>query len=154
MGYEYQPYIKRYDSGTLAIYTPANELIGYILKDSTTGILFEGKAGTGNYLRLKANATDDYPFLKIFGNGPIAADLPTGSSFQVRNNNVTYHLLYGENTDCVIESGYANGNIFFRPEGTGKVKFGSYTVGAASDSTGYITILDNAGNTRKLMVQA
>lgn len=32
--------------------------------------------------------------------------------------------------------------------------FGSYTAGAATDSTGYITIIDAAGNTRKLMVQA
>lgn len=33
-------------------------------------------------------------------------------------------------------------------------RFGVYTAGAATDSTGYITIKDSAGNTRKLMVQA
>lgn len=38
--------------------------------------------------------------------------------------------------------------------GTGVIKFGTYTAGAAGDSTGYITIKDAAGNTRKLMVQA
>lgn len=34
------------------------------------------------------------------------------------------------------------------------MRFGVYTAGAAADSTGYITVKDSAGNTRKLMVQA
>lgn len=49
---------------------------------------------------------------------------------------------------------FTNYNIALIPNGTGKVKFGTYTAGAATDSTGYITILDAAGNIRKLMVQA
>jgi hypothetical protein len=34
------------------------------------------------------------------------------------------------------------------------IQFGAYTAGAATDSTGYITVKDLLGNTRKLMVQA
>ena len=34
------------------------------------------------------------------------------------------------------------------------VYFGTYSAGAATDSTGYITIKDAAGTVRKLMVQA
>lgn len=45
-------------------------------------------------------------------------------------------------------------DILLTPAGTGNVKFGAYTAGAATDSTGYITIKDAAGNLRKLMVQA
>lgn len=36
----------------------------------------------------------------------------------------------------------------------GTMQFGTYTAGAATDSTGYVTITDAAGNSRKLMVQA
>ena len=39
-------------------------------------------------------------------------------------------------------------------KGNEYIYFGTYTAGAATDSTGYITIKDAAGNTRKLMVQA
>jgi len=39
-------------------------------------------------------------------------------------------------------------------EGNHDIKFGTYNVGIASDSTGYITITDKDGNPRKLMVQA
>lgn len=40
------------------------------------------------------------------------------------------------------------------PRGAGVFRFGTYTGGAATDSTGYITVKDEAGNSRKLMVQA
>ena len=40
------------------------------------------------------------------------------------------------------------------PRGAGLLKVGSYTAGAATDSTGYITIKDAGGTSRKLMVQA
>lgn len=36
----------------------------------------------------------------------------------------------------------------------GQARFGTYTAGAAADSTGFITIVDASGTTRKLMVQA
>lgn len=51
-------------------------------------------------------------------------------------------------------TGGTNVDLRLVPAGTGVVSFGDYTVGAAADSTGYITIKDEAGNTRKLMVQA
>ena len=44
------------------------------------------------------------------------------------------------------------GDLMLAP--AGKVAFGTYTAGAATDSTGYIEIKDAAGNLRKLMVQA
>ena len=40
------------------------------------------------------------------------------------------------------------------PRGAGLLKVGTYTAGAATDSTGYITIKDAGGTSRKLMVQA
>ena len=36
----------------------------------------------------------------------------------------------------------------------GVLKFGTYTAGVATDSTGYVTITDAGGTARKLMVQA
>jgi len=57
-------------------------------------------------------------------------------------------------SDTVLDTMSSNKNIYLKPNGTGNIKFGAYSAGAATDSTGYITILDAAGNTRKLMVQA
>lgn len=45
-------------------------------------------------------------------------------------------------------------DLLLAGKGTGVVRFGTYTAGAATDSTGYITVKDAAGNSRKLMVQA
>jgi len=45
-------------------------------------------------------------------------------------------------------------DLALSPKGAGNLKFGTYTAGAAADSTGYITVKDAAGNVRKLMVQA
>jgi len=48
----------------------------------------------------------------------------------------------------------SNIDIAITPKGTGNLKFGTYTAGAATDSTGYITVKDSGGTVRKLMVQA
>jgi hypothetical protein len=48
----------------------------------------------------------------------------------------------------------ANLDLQLAPKGTGNIRFGTYTAGAATDSTGYITIKDAGGTLRKIMVQA
>jgi hypothetical protein len=66
-------------------------------------------------------------------------------------NNTQWLSLTHDQTDGVITTG--KGDLFLNPAG-GEVKFGTYTSGAATDSTGYITIIDAGGTPRKLMVQA
>jgi hypothetical protein len=57
-------------------------------------------------------------------------------------------------TDLALGIKQTNTNLFLLPNGTGKVKFGAYTATPATDSTGFIDVLDAAGNARKLMIQA
>jgi hypothetical protein len=49
-------------------------------------------------------------------------------------------------------TGSADGDIVFTPKGSGTVKFGTHSAVAAEIITGYITITDAAGNSRKLAV--
>jgi len=60
----------------------------------------------------------------------------------------------GGNPTILAEGSGTDIDLAFTPKGTGTMRFGTYTVGAATDSTGYITIKDSGGTTRKLMVQA
>jgi hypothetical protein len=55
--------------------------------------------------------------------------------------------LYSDGTDATID---ASGDLYLNP--TGNVKFGSHSAIGAETVTGYITIKDAAGNTRKLAV--
>lgn len=71
---------------------------------------------------------------------------------------VNYFRLAGSNAGggptLLAEGSDTNIDMTFTPKGTGNVRFGTYTAGAATDSTGYITVKDSGGTTRKLMVQA
>ena len=60
----------------------------------------------------------------------------------------------GGNPTILAEGASTDIDLAFTPKGTGTMRFGTYTAGAATDSTGYITIKDSGGTTRKLMVQA
>lgn len=60
-------------------------------------------------------------------------------------------LVSGDSTRLDIVAG---GDIELSPHAGFDIKFGTYTADAALASTGYITIKDAAGNSRKLMVQA
>jgi len=60
----------------------------------------------------------------------------------------------GGNATILAEGSSADIDLAFTPKGTGTMRFGTYTAGAATDSTGYITVKDSGGTTRKLMVQA
>jgi len=60
----------------------------------------------------------------------------------------------GGNPTILAEGASTDIDLAFTPKGTGTMRFGTYTAGAATDSTGYITVKDSGGTTRKLMVQA
>jgi len=71
---------------------------------------------------------------------------------------VNYARIAGANASghptILAEGSDTNIDLIFTPKGTGNMRFGTYTAGAATDSTGYITVKDSGGTTRKLMVQA
>lgn len=111
---------------------------------------------TTDDLTLSANGTDTYANIKIDGAGGIYLKTQAAVGVQVQTGGLlamTLNYVAGDN-QASITSGVADKDLALLTSGTGVIKFGSYTAGAATDSTGYITIKDAAGNTRKLMVQA
>ena len=110
---------------------------------------------TGERLTIVPNSVDLYPEIKMIGAGDRTFTTATTQKTVIANSGAGSFLSFiRTGTDAILTGETANDNISLLPTGTGKVKFGTYTAGAATDSTGFITILDAAGNTRKLMVQA
>jgi len=106
---------------------------------------------TGDDLTIKANSTDVTPSINLRG----AADIYfTSTGLYLFDGAAQVAVIYKNGDNLKILTSQTNGDIELICNGTGKVKFGTYTAGAAADSAGYITIKDAAGNTRKLMVQA
>ena len=109
---------------------------------------------TGNILRIYANTIDSYPRIEITGNDQIYIYLPGPGGVNYVDSTGSGFLKVNWVTPDAQISTFTNYNLALLPNGTGKVKFGAYTATPATDSTGYISILDSAGNARKLMVQA
>ena len=116
-------------------------------------------------LVLRANSEDVYPYIQMAGSGNL--DIRAYSdiyfteqdtqmakfSYAANRSTIAGGNANGDDLTIVCNTADTNGEIFL-DTGTDVVKFGTYTEGAATDSTGYITIKDAAGNSRKLMVQA
>jgi hypothetical protein len=60
----------------------------------------------------------------------------------------------GSGGDVTLTSNSSNGNIEFTPNGTGRVKFGTFTTLTSHTASGYIEIKDAGGTTRRLAVIA
>lgn len=129
-------------------YTPVYLLV---TRDSTTQSTASTGYATTNKLKLMGSTADTNQYIIIGG----AADIEISASLAVYCKSAGVHSIniQKSGTTNIIKSTVANDDIYLNPNG-GVVQFGTYTVGAATDSTGYITIKDAAGNTRKLMVQA
>lgn len=107
------------------------------LKDAsgTTGVLLESVSGAGRWTF--ANGT----ILGETGSGPSAIALVTGTM-----------RITGELLNTVIGATTANTGKFTTLEATSTVKFGTRTAIGAETVTGYITITDSGGTSRKLAV--
>lgn len=161
MGYEFARYIQN-NAGNLDLLIPGANYLTFFqgntaiakLNYAANATTLEGGGVTGDDFYLKANSIDVRPKITLLGGAGISVDCSTGSGYIFAVNGTNYGGMgYTGGGDFLILS-YDNKDIQFTPNGTGKVRFGTYTGGAATDSTGYITILDNGGATRKLMVQA
>ena len=62
--------------------------------------------------------------------------------------------MYPNSPDMCIAAQAGNFNLFLIPNGTGKVKFGTFTASGDVAVNGSIAILDAAGNARKLATVA
>ena len=107
-------------------------------------------------LRIYANTTDTFGQIKIDGLGTIYLYPQTGYGVVISPGGTgTFELVNDSaNTQAKLTSNISNHDLFLATTGAGVLKFGTYSAGAATDSTGYVTIKDAGGTTRKLMVQA
>jgi hypothetical protein len=109
---------------------------------------------TGDYLRLYANQVDGNCRLEMYGGAGFYLVVPNGEKVTFKDNTGAEFLDINWVTPDAQLSTRTNYNLALLPQGTGKVKFGSYVPGAKTDSTGYIEILDSGGTSRRLMVQS
>ena len=123
---------------------------------STAGVsYFYGGTVAGDDLYLRANTVDAMPYIQLMGSGSLILGGVAGySCFNLQISGTGNFMYIGYVSPDILFTALAEKNIYLKPSGAGRVKFGAYTAGVASDSTGYIDILDAGGNVRKLMVQA
>ena len=114
----------------------------------------EGGHTTGDDLILKANDTDTRPYILMRGADYMYFDVDSTYKYYFAWNGYSHLQFSYTSPDISIDGGTADKNIFIHPTGTGLVKFGTYAATGDTASNGYITILDAAGNTRKLMTCA
>lgn len=108
---------------------------------------------TTDDLTIYPNPIDTTGWLKIEGGGRALIGVTAGYAIAFYDGSTNYLNIIYSTPDIQINP-LVNKNVFLNPTGTGRVKFGTYTAGAATDSTGYIDIIDAGGTARKLMVQA
>lgn len=125
----------------------------YVRKIGTDTIA-TGIGITGENLIIRPNQIDTRPSISLIGNDYALIDVGTGKILYFSVQGTARMGTSYDGTDLILEALTADKNLQLKTNGTGLVKFGAYTLGAAVASTGYITILDAAGNPRKLMVQA
>ena len=92
------------------------------------------------------------PSVSLKDSATVTANCATGSSINLSENGTIFGFFMEDGTMKLASM--ANRDIVLAPNGTGKVRFGTYTAGVAGDSTGFITISDALGNARKVMIQA
>ena len=106
---------------------------------------------TADLLKIMANTTDAEPYITLDGAVDVKIDYASYCYFLTGGVFTMY--ITDSGTDSILATKTDN-NLFLKPVGTGKVKFGVYDATPALASSGFIPILDAAGNERKLMVQA
>jgi hypothetical protein len=131
-------------------YTPAQ----LELRQIAGGWTVHAPGDTTDDLKLYANRADTAALLMLYGGGAVV--LTVAPNYNIDFNDTTVNFLRHRYTspDVFIESPIADKNIYLKTAGTGLVKFGTRTAGGDTVSNGYMTILDAAGNTVKLMTTA
>jgi len=152
MGYNHFRYARRIDANAIELmHEDLTRLLKITNAKAVNTISLEGLEATGKGLEFYANGTDMI-YHRIAEDSIYSCG--GGGNHYFRQNNVNFLNLTESGTDEVIQGLTTNNDIAIVPNGAGVLKFGAYNAGVAGDSTGYITIKDGAGNTRKLMVQA
>ena len=109
---------------------------------------------TGDYLRLYANQVDANGHLEIYGGSGFYLVLPNGEKVTFKDNTGAEFLDINWVTPDAQIATRTNYNLALLPNGTGKVKFGTFTGSGDVAVNGSISILDSSGSARKLATVA
>lgn len=164
MGYRFYRYITQTAAGDLKLEIPSTKKL-YLFNGATNiseisysggNTTVTGPSLTGNDYIIKANQVDTYPTTVWEGNTNILNKIPTAGVFNINVNGDSYLNIDGNTyaNHVTIRARYTNSDLIFQPNGTGNIRFGVYAATGDVACNGYITIKDEAGNTRKLMTTA
>jgi hypothetical protein len=156
----------------LLLKTKGTGSVNFYTSGATLQFLVGHVASAVNYLQVSGQATGGAPILSAQGSdanvnilhlskGTGGHVFTTGSAsnvqFTVNNTTsaVNYHQMTGSATGSALvhsaQGSDADIDLRFTPKGTGVLSFGTYTAGVVAQ-TGYITIKDAGGTTRRLLV--
>jgi len=79
MGYNHFRFARRIDADTTGIYTQGLTKLASIKSESATLTSISGKDTTGDDIKICANTTDTYPYIKMNGTGGINIHSNNGS---------------------------------------------------------------------------
>jgi len=98
------------------------------------------------------NGTDSYSRIVLLGNSGMQLYVKAGAALSLYADATLAGRFYYDsgNNQYIVESSIADKDLYLSTAGTGVVKFGTYTADATVSQAGYITVKDNAGNTRYL----
>lgn len=140
---------------------------------SGIGLLVTAAGSAVNYLRTQGQATGIGAVLSAEGSDATVSMLlcvkGSGSGFNFQSNGIggpTQFYINGQSgttnylqvtaagtggsPELSAQGGDADVDLLLTPKGTGRVRFGTFTANADAPITGYVTVKDAAGNTRKL----
>jgi hypothetical protein len=114
----------------------------------------EGTNVAGGDIRVVSNSSDGTSYIRCNGASNFVLAAPDGSGVDIYSGaNKIFDFDYS-GTDARITTAGTNFNVALIPNGSGLVKFGTYGAITTETNQGFITILDAAGNSRKLCVVA
>ena len=108
----------------------------------------------GDVLILYGSVPNATPRIEVNGNNPIYTYLPNGLPLYLIDSTGSTFLTFKWTTPDAQISTATNYNLALLPDGTGKVKFGTFTGSGDVAVNGSISILDSSGNARKLATVA
>jgi len=141
MGYDYCRYARKVGTN-LVLKDPEAFYPKITLYSSGNTIL---DLGGGAYMTVKQGGANVFKYTYAGNVSTIEGGGVTGDDLKLKANTI-------DATPFILLEG--NGDITLAPDVGSHIRFGQYSGGAASDSIGYISVKDAAGNARKLMVQA
>jgi hypothetical protein len=157
---------------TNGMYLPAANTVG-IAANSLNVVRFTSNASAVNYLTMNNASTGTLPTIRVAGsdtNVGLSLTSKGSGALQVYTNDTAQLQFVVSHTASAVNyvsvTGSATGNavtiaaagsdtnidMAITPKGSGNVRFGTHSAVGAETITGYITIKDSAGNTRKLAV--